>query len=195
MSAEIGGAEGQRPEIVSESVVVVADGREMARRFWGLLVSLGMVALVFGLIVLANIWASVHLVAIFAGLFLLFAGAMQLVSRSTGRSRAGRTFAGLIAIVAGIVLIAWPGASVKTVAVVVGVSFLIWGVSVAIAALVDRGEGSGVIASFGALLAVIGVIFIAWPGPTVTILMVLVGASAILFGISCIAQGLALRKL
>ena len=78
---------------------------------------------------------------------------------------------------------------------VVGVSVLIWGVSVAIAALVDRGEGSGVIASFGSLLAVIGIIFIAWPGPTVTILMVLVGASAILFGISCISQGLALRKL
>jgi uncharacterized membrane protein HdeD (DUF308 family) len=78
--------------------------------------------------------------------------------------------------------------------VVVGISFLIWGVAVAIAALVDRGEGSGVIASFGVLLAVVGIIFIVWPGPTVTILMVLVGASAILFGISCIAQGLALRK-
>jgi len=194
MSDEHGGSEGRRPEVVSESVVVVADGREMARRFWGLLVALGVVALVFGIVVLANIWASVHLVAIFAGLFLLFAGVMQLVSRSTGRSRAGRIFAGLLAIVAGIVLIAWPGASIKTVAVVVGVSFLIWGVAVAIAALMDRDEGSGVIAAFGALLAVVGIIFIVWPGPTVTILMVLVGASAILFGISCIAQGLALRK-
>ena len=194
MNDEYRGSEGQDPEIVSESVVVAVDGREIARRFWGLLVALGVVALVFGLVVLANIWASVHLVAVFAGLFLLFAGVMQLVSRSTGRSRTGRIFAGLLAIVAGIVLIAWPGASVKTVAVVVGVSFLIWGAAVAIAALVDRGEGSGVVASFGALLAVVGVIFIVWPGPTVTILMVLVGASAILFGISCIAQGLALRK-
>jgi len=195
MNDEYRGSEGQDPEIVSESVVVAVDGREIARRFWGLLVALGVVALVFGLVVLANIWASVHLVAVFAGLFLLFAGVMQLVGRSTGRSRAGRIFAGLLAIVAGIVLIAWPGASIKTVAVVVGVSFLIWGIAVAIAALVDRGEGSGVVASFGALLAVVGVIFIVWPGPTVTILMVLVGASAILFGISCIAQGLALRKL
>lgn len=194
MSDERGRSEGRNPEIVSESVVVVGDGRDLARRLWGLLVALGVVALVFGIVVIANIWASVHLVAIFAGLFLLFAGVMQLVSRSTGRSRAGRIFAGILAIVAGIVLIAWPGASVKTVAVVIGVSFLIWGVAVAIAALMDRGEGSGVIASFGVLLAVVGVIFIVWPGPTVTILMVLVGASAILFGISCIAQGLALRR-
>jgi len=194
MNDEYRGSEGRNPEIVSESVVVALDGRELARRFWGLLVAFGVVALVFGLVVLANIWASVHLVAVFAGLFLLFAGVMQLVSRSTGRSRAGRIFAGLLAIVAGIVLIAWPGASVKTVAVVVGVSFLIWGAAVAIAALVDRGEGSGVVASFGALLAVVGVIFIVWPGPTVTILMVLGGASAILLGIACIAKGLALRK-
>jgi len=194
MSAESGGSEGRNPEIVSESVVVVADGREMARRLWGLLVALGVVALVFGIVVIANIWASVHLVAIFAGLFLLFAGVMQLVSRSTGRTRTGRIFAGLLAIVAGIVLIAWPSASAKTVAVVIGIAFLIWGVTVAVAALMERGEGSGVIASFGALLAVVGVIFIVWPGPTVTILMVLVGVSAILFGISCIAQGLALRK-
>jgi uncharacterized membrane protein HdeD (DUF308 family) len=194
MSEERGGSEGQDPQIVSESVVVVAGGSDMARRFWGLLVALGVVAIVFGLVVLANIWASVQLVAIFAGLFMLFAGVMQLVNRSTGRSRAGRIFAGLIAIVAGIVLIAWPSASVKTVAIIVGVSFLIWGVTVAIAALVDGSEGSGVVASFGALLAVVGVIFIVWPKPTVTILMVLVGASAILFGISCVAQGLALRK-
>ena len=194
MSDERGRSEGRNPEIVSESVVVVGDGRELARRLWGLLVALGVVALVFGIVVIANIWASVHLVAIFAGLFLLFAGVMQLVSRSTGRTRTGRIFAGLLAIVAGIVLIAWPSASVKTVAVVIGVSFLIWGVAVAIAALMDRGEGSGVIAAFGALLAVVGVIFIVWPGPTVTILMVLVGASAILFGISCIAQGLTLRR-
>ena len=194
MSDERGQSEGRNPEIVSESVVVVGDGRELARRLWGLLVALGVVALVFGIVVIANIWASVHLVAIFAGLFLLFAGVMQLVSRSTGRTRTGRIFAGLLAIVAGIVLIAWPSASVKTVAVVIGVSFLIWGVAVAIAALMDRGEGSGVIASFGVLLAVVGVIFIVWPGPTVTLLMVLVGASASLFGISCIAQGLALRR-
>ena len=194
MNDEYRGSEGQDPEIVSESVVVAVDGREIARRFWGLLVALGVVAIVFGLVVLANIWASVHLVAVFAGLFLLFAGVMQLVGRSTGRSRAGRIFAGLLAIVAGIVLIAWPGASIKTVAVVVGVSFLIWGIAVAIAAFVDRGEGWGIAAGFGVLLALVGIVVIAWPGPTIAILMILVGLDAILFGASLVAQGLALRR-
>lgn len=192
-----GGGEGQerpRPEIVSESVVIVGDSGAMAKRSWGLLVAVGVVALVFGIVVLANIWGSIHLVAIFAGLFLLFAGVLQLVTGARGKGRGGRVVAALLAIIAGIVLIAWPEASVKTVAILVGVSFLVWGLAVAVAALTSGGEGRGVMAGFGALLAVVGVVFIAWPGPTVTLLMILVGLSAVLFGISAIAQGVALRK-
>ena len=181
-----------RPEVVSESVVVVTSGTDLAHRFWGVLVALGIVALVFGIIVLANIWASIHLVAIFAGLFLLFAGIMQFFAG--GGARGGRIVAGILAILAGILLIVWPDASVKTVAIIVGLSFLIWGVVVAVAAISARTEGYGVIVGFGAVLAIIGVVFIAWPGPTVTILMILVGVSALLFGISSIVQGLALRK-
>jgi uncharacterized membrane protein HdeD (DUF308 family) len=150
------------------------------------------VAIVFGIIVLANIWASVHLVAIFAGLFLLFAGVMQFFAGGPGRG--GRVFAGVLAVIAGIVLIAWPGASVKTVAVIVGISFVIWGVAVAVAAIAGHAEGSGVVAGFGVVLALLGLVFIIWPGPTVTLLMILVGVSAVLFGISAIAQGLALRR-
>ena len=192
--SDAGGDQGRpRPEVVSESVVVMGDTRELARRFWGLLVAVGVVALVFGILVLANIWASVHLVAIFAGLFLIFAGVIQLFAGGGG-GRGGRIIAGLTALVAGIVLIAWPSASVKTVAVIVGLSFLIWGIVVAVAAIAGRAEGYGVVVGFGFLLAIVGVVFIAWPGPTVALLMILVGLSAVLFGISSIVQGLAMCK-
>jgi uncharacterized membrane protein HdeD (DUF308 family) len=188
-----GGDSGRpRPEVVNETVVVVTSGQDVVHRYWGILVALGIVALVFGIIVLANIWASIHLVAIFAGLFLLFAGIMQFFAGSGARG--GRAVAGILAIVAGILLIVWPDASVKTVAVIVGLAFLIWGIVVAAAAISARSEGYGVVVGFGAVLALIGIIFIAWPGPTVTLLMILVGASAVLFGISSIVQGLALRK-
>jgi uncharacterized membrane protein HdeD (DUF308 family) len=180
-----------RPEVVSETVVVV-DGRRAASGAWGLVLAVGIVAVVFGILVLANIWGSVHLVAIFAGLFLLFAGILQFFIGGGGKT--GRIVAGVIAIVAGIALIAWPEASVKTVAVIVGLAFLIWGASVAIAAVSARGEGYGVVVGFGVLLAVVGLIFIIWPGPTVTLLMILVGLSALLFGISAIVQALAMRR-
>jgi len=181
-----------RPEVVSETVVVVGDSRGLARASWGIVLAVGIVAVVFGIIVLANIWGSVQLVAVFAGLFLLFAGILQFFVG--GGAGAGRIVAGVIAIVAGVALIAWPEASVKTVAVIVGLSFLIWGIAVAVAAIASHGEGYGVVVGFGVVLALVGVVFIVWPGPTVTLLMILVGLSAVLFGISAIVQALALRR-
>jgi uncharacterized membrane protein HdeD (DUF308 family) len=154
----------------SATVVVVNEGA-LARRYWGVMLAAGIVAVIFGIIVLANIWSSVRLVAILAGLFLIF-----------------------VILVVGLVLVFWPDSSVKTVAVLVGLAFLFWGVVMAIAALVDRGEGWGITAGFGVLLALVGIIVIAWPGPTIAILMILVGIDAILFGASMIAQGLALRR-
>ena len=181
----------QRPEVVNETVVVV-DGRQAAGKAWGLVLAVGIVAVVFGILVLANIWGSVHLVAIFAGLFLLFAGILQFFVGGGGKT--GRVIAGVIAIIAGVALIAWPEASVKTVAVIVGLAFLIWGISVAIAAIAARGEGYGVVVGFGFILAIVGLVFIIWPGPTVTLLMILVGLAALLFGISAIVQAFALRR-
>jgi uncharacterized membrane protein HdeD (DUF308 family) len=174
------------------TVIATTDGPD--RRNWGLLLAVGIVAIIFGILVLANIWGSVHLVAILAGLYLVFAGIMQLATMGGARRQRGRIFSGALALVLGLMLILWPEASVKTVAVIVGVAFLAWGVAWTLAALVDRGEGSGVAAAFGVVLAIIGIVVIAWPGPTIAVLMVFVGANALVFGISAIAQALALRK-
>ena len=176
-----------------QTVIVVDDG-DVVRGSWGVFLAVGIVAIVFGIVVLFNIWGSVRLVAILAGLFLVFAGIMQFVSVRGHRRKAGRIISGVIALAIGIGLIVWPDTSVKTVAVLVGLAFLIWGVAWAVAALVDRGEGWGVALGFAVVLMIVGGVFIAWPGPTIAIMMALVGIAAIVFGIGSVAQGLALRK-
>jgi uncharacterized membrane protein HdeD (DUF308 family) len=176
------------------ATVVVVNEKALAHRYWGVLLAVGIVAVIFGIIVLANIWSSVRLVAIFAGLFLIFAGIVQFVNAAGAERKTGKVIGGLLVLILGLVLVFWPESSVKTVAVLVGLAFLFWGVVMAIAAFVDRGEGWGIAAGFGALLAVVGIIVIVWPGPTVAILMILVGIDAILFGASLIAQALALRR-
>ena len=185
--------DGEMDEKQSATVVVVNE-KAMAHRYWGVMLAAGIVAVVFGIIVLANIWGSVRLVAILAGLFLVFAGIIQLVHAAGAERKTGRIIGGLVILILGLVLVFWPDSSVKTVAVLVGLAFLFWGVVMAIAAFVDRGEGWGIAAGFGVLLALVGIIVVAWPGPTIAILMILVGLDAILFGASLIAQGLALRK-
>ena len=104
MSENGNDSERPRPEVVNETVVVV-DGRNAASGAWGLVLAVGVVAVVFGILVLANIWGSVHLVAIFAGLFLLFAGILQFFIGGGGKT--GRIIAGVVAIILGIALIAW----------------------------------------------------------------------------------------
>ena len=177
----------------SEAVVVVNE-KAMAHRYWGVMLAAGIVAVIFGIIVLANIWGSVRLVAVLAGLFLVFAGVVQLVNAAGAERKTGKIIGGLVIVILGLVLVFWPDASVTTVARLVGLAFLFWGVVMAIAAFVDRGEGWGLAAGFGVLLALVGIIVVAWPGPTIAILMILVGLDAILFGASLIAQGLALRR-
>ena len=175
-------------------VVVVVNDRALSRRYWGVMLAAGIVAIIFGIIVLANIWGSVRLVAILAGLFLIFAGVLQFVHAAGAERKTGKIIGGIVILILGLVLVFWPDTSVKTVAVLVGLAFLFWGVVMAIAAFVDRGEGWGIAAGFGILLALVGIIVVAWPGPTIVILMILVGIDAILFGASLVAQGLALRK-
>jgi uncharacterized membrane protein HdeD (DUF308 family) len=177
-----------------DDLVVVVDGKAAAHRYWGVMLAAGIVAVIFGIIVLANIWGSVRLVAILAGLFLIFAGVVQLVNAAGAQRKIGKIIGGLVIVALGCVLVFWPDASVKTVAVLVGLAFIFWGLVMAVAALIDRGQGWGVAAGFGALLALVGIVVVAWPGPTIAILMILVGLDAILFGASMIAQGLALRK-
>jgi len=185
--------DGQMDEGQSATVVVV-DGRALAHRYWGVLLAAGIVAVIFGIIVLANIWGSVRLVAILAGLFLIFAGIVQFVNAAGAERKTGKIIGGIVILAVGLVLVFWPDSSVKTVAVLIGLAFLFWGVVMALAAFVDRGDGWGIAAGFGVLLAIVGIVVIAWPGPTIAILMILVGIDAILFGASLIAQGLALRK-
>ena len=186
-----GKTEPQGPVVLS-GAVIVAPGS--ARRAWGPLFAAGVIAVIFGVLVLANIWASLALVTIFAGLFLVFAGIVQFAAAIGARRRGGRFVAALVTLVAGTVVVLWPEGSLKTLAVLVGISFVVGGVVMALASLRDRAHGSTVGAVFGAILAAIGAIVIVWPGPSVALLMVLVGVSAVLFGISAIVQGLALRK-
>ena len=180
-----------RPEVVTGTVTVVSSA-PAASGAWGLVLAAGVVAAVFGLLVLANIWASVRLVAVFAGLFLLFAGILQFF---WGGSKTWRIVAGVIAMVAGVALIICPEASIKTVAVVIGLAFLISGIAIVVAVVLAKSTWHGtVVIAFGVALAAIGLIFMIWPGPTVTLLMVIVGLAALVSGVTAVIHALSLRR-
>ena len=102
-------------------------------------------------------------------------------------------WAPFVVLVGGIVLIAWPEGSVKTLAVLVGIILLAFGaLTVAASATQRQGGGWGTIL-VGIVLAALGLVVIIWPGPSVALMAVLVGVSVLICGIGMVAQGLRLR--
>ena len=94
--------ERQMEERQSETVVVVSAGT-LSRRYWGVMLAAGIVAIIFGIIVLANLWGSVRLVAILAGLFLIFAGVVQFVNAAGAERKSGKIIGGLVILIVGLV--------------------------------------------------------------------------------------------
>jgi uncharacterized membrane protein HdeD (DUF308 family) len=181
-----------RVEIVSDGGRATSGSSPWRGETWGLVLAAGIVAVVFGAVVLANLWNSVRLVAVLAGLLLLFAGVLQFVI--AGGAKRARMAAGVVAVVAGVALVAWPDASVKTVAVIIGMALLLSGVALVVASLAARGDGFGPVTVVGIVLAVVGLVFVVWPGPTIMLLMTLIGAAVLIAGIWAIVRALTLRR-
>jgi len=89
----------------------------------------------------------------------------------------------VVAIVGGIVLLAWPGETLKVVAVVAGLTVLAWGVVRVVAAFCGPRATRSHDIAVGIALVVLGLLMMVWPGATVTLIGVFVGLAAIVWGV------------
>ncbi len=161
---------------------------------WPWVLGLGVVGIVFGLIVLSNAFNSVKALAWLTGLFLLFMGVVQLLTLRRGESRGTQAIGGLIAIIGGIILLAWPGETLKVVAWIAGLTFLFWGVVRTLTALGEHGESRGRELAVGIALIVLGILVMVWPGSTITLIGILIGLIAIAWGVTMVIAALNMRK-
>jgi uncharacterized membrane protein HdeD (DUF308 family) len=163
---------------------------------WGWMLAIGVAAVVLGIVVLSHAFGSLSALVWLTGLFLLFMGGTELLTAARYEARGSRMAGGLIAIAGGIILLAWPGETLKVLAVLAGITFLCWGLVSILTAFRGRREGqspvSGVVAGVG--LIVLAILVMAWPSATVTIVGILVGLVAIGWGAVTALGALALRK-
>ncbi len=184
-----------RPEIS----VSRAEARELDRRAgwaaanWGWLAAFGAIGIVFGLIVLSRAFGSLTALVWLTGLFLIFAGVAQLVTVRGGAPWA-RFASAAIAVIGGLVLLVWPGETLKVVAVIGGITVLLWGVVRAAGALRSASETRAHDLLVGLALGVLGILMIVWPGATITLIGVLVGLAAVAWGVVTIVVALRLRR-
>ena len=98
-----------------------------AEHNWGWVLALGVVAIAFGAALLSSAFVSLSVLAWLAGLYLLFMGVTELLVPLRSERRGSRVTGAVIAIVGGIVLLAWPGETLTVLAVVAGIAVAAWG--------------------------------------------------------------------
>ena len=172
-----------------------ADAEEASRSWWIFLFA-GITSIVFGALILTIDW-SVDSLGTFVGvLFILQGAALAITPSLDGSGRSSNLGAGLIAIVAGVALIAWPDKGLQTVGVFIGIFVLSLGILHLVGALANRHVPNWWhMLVLGLAEVPIGVWAMRRPGQTIVLLVTLTGAWAVVSGIYQMLTAFELKKL
>ena len=173
-----------------------AEARVLAGR-WGWFVAVGAAAVVVGLLLLFNIFEAVATLALLIALALAIDGIDEIVTASRYRPRWPGYLLGAIYIAIAAVTVIWPSITLWVLALVVGIGFIVSGVT-QLGALVRFHHDlpyRWVFVLLAVASVVIGILAIAWPEATVVVLAVLFGIRVTVQGISLLAFGFGLRSI
>jgi uncharacterized membrane protein HdeD (DUF308 family) len=171
---------------------------EAASALWWILLLHGFFALAAGVLLLVWPDRSLLVVAIILGVYLLAFGILKTVDAIARpglltMERVIPATLGLLAAGAGTIVIARPQESVLAVALAAGIYMIVAGLATGVAAIQD--QESRVVNGLGALLNLAaGVIVVAWPDVTVTVIAVVLGISLVLRGAVELVASIALAR-
>lgn len=167
---------------------------EVARVWWVVLV-IGLIFLVFGVVMLFNVAAGATTIAIIVGAFLIFDGLVEMISGGRrGGSRGWAIVLGLLLVIGGVIVAAWPGVTFLVIAVIWGITLLVGGIARLVSAVFLRGYGWGWLVVLGIIEAIIGIVMLAWPHQTAYVILLLIGIYSIVAGILQIVLSFQLKK-
>ncbi len=170
-----------------------------AKSSWGvvLICGLGLIALGIALLVWPS--ASLTVVAILIGAAILVAGLVKLWEGFTARAesggmRAGYVVIGLLAVLIGIYLLRHHALSLFLVAFVTGVFFIAHGISDLGLAISAGVPNRGLRAVLGVFSLAAGIVMVIWPSITLGLLLLIVAAWLLLYGLILGALAFQVRR-
>jgi uncharacterized membrane protein HdeD (DUF308 family) len=170
-----------------------ASAAEFAKAWWVPLVS-GVINVIAGLVVLIEPHNSLLAIALVLGIYLVIAGVFALATGIASASHRGAVIAfALLAIVAGIFVIARPGSAVHGVRIVFGIYLLIVGLAHIGTIAMPHVDSRGRELLLGALEIVAGIVFLAVPKLGLAAVALFFGIYLLIRGALEIALALALR--
>jgi uncharacterized membrane protein HdeD (DUF308 family) len=166
---------------------------ELGRNWWLFLI-VGLVSVIAG--VLAIVYPDITLLAlgIFAGVGLLFAGAIDIAEAISGtpESRVLAAIVGVLSVVAGLICLRRPGESLLAIVIVLGIYLVVAGIVRFIRSfseLEDRAAQMGL----AIIDAILGILILSLPGLSLVTLAVLFAISLLVRGIFMVVVAFKLR--
>jgi uncharacterized membrane protein HdeD (DUF308 family) len=167
-----------------------------AARAWQATLFLGVVTLILGLIVSIHPSGSLNVIAVLLGVLMIVSGIFHLV-RVFGPGEEHRVWlgiAGLLFVVIGVVLIRHLHLTVAIIGLVIGITWIVQGLSAVAAGFGGRpGEGRGWWIFFGFVSLLAGIVVTVVPVQSVTALAVLLGIWFVVMGLFEIIAAFILR--
>lgn len=174
---------------------------DMLRSYWWLAIIRGIVAILFGIAVLARPAMSVGVLLMLFGAFALASGIMAVISSISLMAHHKQWWAmlveGLVGIAIGLITFYWPAVTALSVLVLVA----IWAIIIGVFQFVGSASGFGpsssrwLLAIAGILSVILGILLLARPAAGLLTIVWFLGIYAILWGIDQIVLGFQLRHL
>ena len=167
----------------------------LATSTWQMTLFIGVVTLILGIIVTIHPSTSLNVIAVLIGVLVIVSGIFQLI-RVFDRAEQHRVWlgiSGLLFVVIGVVLIRHLHLTVAAIGLLVGITWIVQGIAMLIAAFSGAREGPVWWGIFGAISLIAGIVVTASPVSSVTVLAVLIGIWFIIMGLFEIVGGFMIR--
>ncbi len=154
---------------------------------WRAAFLVGLATAILGIIVAAVPEVSLNVVAVLLGVLVIFSGIYNVVEafRGAEHGRVWRGIAGVVFIVAGLVLIRHLHLSLALIGLVIGLTWVVQGLTALIAGLSGGATrmGTGWAIFFGVISLIAGIVVISAPIASITTLAVLMGIWFVVMGV------------
>ena len=152
---------------------------------WQATLAVGVLTLILGIVVSFKPSGSLNVIAVLVGIVAIISGIFHLV-RVFDRYEQHRIWlgvTGILYVVVGVVLIRHLSLTVALFGLLVGITWIVQGIAALIGAFTGSREGAVWWGVFGAISLIGGIVVVAAPTTSITVLTVLVGIWFIIMGI------------
>lgn len=158
---------------------------EQIRDLWWIPLLAGLISIGLGLAILATDW-TVHALVVITGLVFIIRGiALAFSPAYAGRTSGEQVVAGIIGVIAGIILVAWPGPTLLVLAFFVGAWLAVSGCFHIITSFARRRELPhwGFTLVLGVIELLLGIWAMRRPEATLALLITIIGLWAVISGV------------